>query len=399
MKTEILSSPVLGALWFGAAVSAAEILTGGLLAPLGWGWGLGVIVFGHLIGGLVFFGAGWMSSKTGENAIGVSRLSFGPWGPRVFGLVNVLQLVGWTGVMVILGSQSLDALSGALWGFHLPWVWKLVLGALLLVWAAAGQGGIRRLNTAAVVLLFVLTLVMGWVVFHADVHPVAAAKQNLSDALELVVTMPLSWLPLVGDYTRRAGRPLGGNLAAVLCYVIGSVWMYAIGLGSALALGTADPTQQMLRAGLGIAGLVIIAISTATSGFLDVVSAGVSFNNVLGKAGAKVSALVLGAIGIALSLVFPADFLDPYQTFLYALGALFGPLYAVLLSDYLFFKKRSRNLRFAVVSFVAWAAGAGLYYLIQKVGTPVGVTVPTVAATAALNVLLKVLFSRKGEPS
>ncbi len=396
MKTETFSSPVLGALWFGAAVSTAEILTGGLLAPLGWGWGLAVIVFGHLVGGLVFFGAGWMSSKTGENAIGVSRLSFGPWGPRLFGLVNVLQLVGWTAVMVILGSQSLDALSGALWGFHVPWVWKLVLGLLLLVWAAAGQGGIRRLNTAAVILLFLLTLVMGWVVFHADAHPVPAGTLGLSDALELVVTMPLSWLPLVGDYTRRAGKPLGGNLTAVLCYVVGSMWMYAIGLGSALALGTADPTQQMLRAGLGIAGLIIIAVSTATSGFLDVVSAGVSFNNVLGKAGAKVSALVLGAVGIALALIFP---MDQYQNFLFILGALFGPLYAILLSDYIFLKKRVRTTRFAVISFAVWGVGAALYYLLQTLTTPVGVTVPTVILTAALNVVLKILLCRKGEPS
>jgi putative hydroxymethylpyrimidine transporter CytX len=396
MKTEILSSPVLGALWFGAAVSTAEILTGGLIAPLGWGWGLAVILFGHLVGGLVFFGAGWMSSKTGLNAIGVSAPSFGPWGPRLFGLINVLQLVGWTAVMVILGSQSLDALSGALWGFHLPWLWKLVLGALLLLWAASGLEGIRRLNTAAVILLFALTLVMGWVVFHADAHPAPATPLSLSDALELVVVMPLSWLPLVGDYTRRAGSPLRGNLIAVIGYVVGSVWMYSIGLASALALGTADPTQQMLRAGLGLAGLAIIAVSTATSGFLDVVSAGLSFNNIVSKAGAKISALVLGGVGIALALVFP---MDQYQNFLYILGALFGPLYAVLLSDYLFLKRRLRPTRFAVISFAAWTFGACLYFLLiygfPAINTLLGVTVPTMLATAVLNLVLKTLFVPK----
>jgi purine-cytosine permease-like protein len=178
--------------------------------------------------------------------------------------------------------------------------------------------------------------------------------------------------------------------------VAGSVWMYAIGLGSALALGTADPTQQMLRAGLGLAGLAIIAVSTATSGFLDVVSAGMSFNNVVGKAPAKVSALVLGAAGIALALIFP---MDQYQNFLFILGALFGPLYAILLSDYIFLKKRARTTRFAVVSFAVWVCGAALYYLLQTLTTPVGVTVPTVIVTAVLNVLLKFLFCPKGELS
>src|SRR5208337_3013204 len=98
--------------------SMAEVLTGGLLAPLGLTGGLAVIFFGHLVGGLIFFGAGWMSSRTKLTAIGVSRLSFGDAGPRLFGVINVLQLVGWTAVMVILGSQSLDAIGQALWGWH-----------------------------------------------------------------------------------------------------------------------------------------------------------------------------------------------------------------------------------------------------------------------------------------
>jgi putative hydroxymethylpyrimidine transporter CytX len=397
MKTSgTLGSPVLGALWFGAAVSTAEILTGGLLSPLGWVWGLGVIIAGHLVGGLVFFGAGWMSSKTGQNAIGVSRLSFGAAGPKLFGVVNVLQLVGWTAVMVILGSQSLDALAGSLWGFHVPWIWKIVLGALLLIWAASGIEGIRRLNTAAVILLLLLTAVMGWVVFQAPPAAPSAQPLRLSDALELVVVMPLSWLPLVGDYTKRAGKPLRGNLTAVIGYIVGSVWMYAIGLASALALGTADPTQQMLRAGLGLAGLAIIAVSTATSGFLDVVSAGVSFQNIATKANDRISALILGAVGVALALVFP---MDQYQNFLYILGALFGPLYAVLLSDYLFVRDRERKVPFAVVSFISWAFGAALYFVLQSIATPVGVTVPTVLATAALNLVLKFIFFRKGAVS
>lgn len=393
MKERSFPSPVLAALWFGASVSTAEILTGGLLAPLGWQAGLAVIIAGHLVGGLVFFGAGWISSRTGHNAIGVSRLSFGEPGPRLFGLVNVLQLVGWTAVMVILGSQSLDALSSALWGFHSPWMWKLVLGALLLLWAGLGPQGIRWVNTGAVALLLILTAVMGWVVFQTAPVPSAPSALRLSDAWELVIVMPLSWLPLVGDYTKRAVRPLAGNVAAVAGYVVGSVWMYAIGLASALALGTADPTQQLLRAGLGLAGLAIIAVSTATSGFLDVVSAGLSFQNMFAKVRERAAALVLGAAGIALALVFP---MDQYQNFLYILGALFGPLYAVILSDFLILRHQDRTRLFALLSFVSWFFGVVLYFVLQALSTPLGVTVPTVLATATLNIIIKQIFRSKG---
>ncbi len=387
-----LSGFVLGALWFGAAISVAEILTGGYLAPLGWATGLAVILFGHLVGGLIFFGAGWMSHKTGRSAIGVSELSFGKAGPRLFGAINVLQLVGWTAVMVILGSQSLNAISQALWGWQNPWAWKLILGALLLLWTASGITGIKFLNTAAVLLVFALTLVLGWVVYHATKAPQAVLSPvRISDAIEYVVVMPLSWLPLVGDYTRRA-RSSTGTVTAVIGYVVASVWMYSIGLASALALGTADPTAEMLKAGLGLAGLAILVISTATSGFLDVVSSGISFRNIVPVAGEKPSALILGAVGLVLALVFP---MDQYQNFLYILGAVFAPLYAILLADWLFFRQAPRSLAFHLASFAAWVLGVVLYYLIQTVSTPLGVTVPTFLAAGLVSSVAKLLIVKR----
>lgn len=395
-REKSFSALTLGALWFGASVSTAEILTGGMLAPLGWGGGLAVILLGHLIGGLIFFGAGWMSSQTKMNAIGVSQLSFGPAGPKLFGAVNVLQLVGWTAVMVILGSQSLDAIATVLWGFHNPWVWKLVLGALLLIWAASGFEGIRKLNTAAVLLLLALTAVLAWVVFHSAAEPQTAvqppAALGFSDALELVVVMPLSWLPLVGDYTRRAVSSKKGTLAAALGYVVGSLWMYSIGLSSALTLGTADPSLQMIKAGLGLVGLAIIAISTATSGFLDVVSSGHSFQNILTKANARIAALILGAVGIALALVFP---MDQYQNFLLILGAIFAPLYAVLLADFLVLKNRvEKGAVFNLLSFASWAAGVGLYFYFQNLTTVLGATVPTFLLTVILSLASKLIYTK-----
>ncbi len=41
-------------LWFGASVSIAEILTGGLLVPLGFKNGILIILVGHLIGTAIF---------------------------------------------------------------------------------------------------------------------------------------------------------------------------------------------------------------------------------------------------------------------------------------------------------------------------------------------------------
>ena len=51
-KTSVFSN---GLLWFGAGISIAEILTGMLLAPLGFAKAFAAIILGHLIGGTVMY--------------------------------------------------------------------------------------------------------------------------------------------------------------------------------------------------------------------------------------------------------------------------------------------------------------------------------------------------------
>ena len=52
----------LFALWFGAAISMAEIFTGGLLSPLGFSDGVMAIILGHLIGGIIMILVGYIGA-------------------------------------------------------------------------------------------------------------------------------------------------------------------------------------------------------------------------------------------------------------------------------------------------------------------------------------------------
>ncbi|RKW39331.1 MAG: putative hydroxymethylpyrimidine transporter CytX, partial [Moraxella sp.] len=54
------SNLTISLVWFSAAISMAEILTGTWFSPLGWRQGLLAIVCGHLIGGAMFFCAGFI---------------------------------------------------------------------------------------------------------------------------------------------------------------------------------------------------------------------------------------------------------------------------------------------------------------------------------------------------
>ena len=56
--------------------------------------------------------------------------------------------------------------------------------------------------------------------------------------------------------SQRAGESCGGP--ARIVYGIVSCWMYVIGMGAAIFTGESDIAQIMVKAGLGIAGLLII---------------------------------------------------------------------------------------------------------------------------------------------
>ena len=118
-----------GLIWFGAGVSIAEILTGTYLAPLGMEKGLLAIIVGHIIGCLMLFLAGVIGGKVRKSAMETVKMSFGQKGSILFAVLNVLQLVGWTAIMIYDGALAADGVMNT--G---RWVWCLVIGALIILW-------------------------------------------------------------------------------------------------------------------------------------------------------------------------------------------------------------------------------------------------------------------------
>ncbi len=204
-------------------------------------------------------------------------------------------------------------------------------------------------------------------------------------ALELVVVMPLSWLPLVADYNRHARN---GGVAAVytwLGYGIGSAWMYAIGLLMALHFGGLDLGALVTGAPALAAALAVIVLSTVTTTFMDTYSAGVSVRHVVPIASPRVLALVMTAIGTVIALVAP---IAAYEGFLYTIGALFSPLYAVVLARYFALGERvDAPGGLAWPALGVWAIGVASYYGFLALDTPIGATLPSFAVTALLYVL------------
>ena len=68
----------------------------------------------------------------------------------------------------------------------------------------------------------------------------ADSSLSFGAAVELSVAMPLSWLPLISDYTREAEKPFRATAASALVYGLVSCFMYVIGMGAAIYTGEYD---------------------------------------------------------------------------------------------------------------------------------------------------------------
>lgn len=376
-KTSAFSN---GLLWFGAGISIAEILTGMLLAPLGFVRALEAIILGHVIGGIIIYLAGLIGGRTGGSAMETVRISFGTQGAKLFAGLNVIQLVGWTAVMV--GSAALAANTIAAIG--VSW-WSIIIGAFIALWIVMGLKNLSKVNVVVMAALFILTIVLSMVVFQNGTPIVPDGELTFGGAVELAVAMPLSWLPIISDYTRTAKKPVLATAASCGAYFIASSWMFIIGMGAALFTGQDDIAAIMLQAGMGIAGILVVLLSTVTTTFLDAFSAGVSFQSLAPKASDKIMALAATVLGVVLA-IFAAP--DQFQDFLYLIGSVFAPMTAILLADFFILKRDHTAESVNWLNIVLWVLGVILYRYLLSVDTPVGITVPVVVIIMVISTLI-----------
>lgn len=376
-KTSVFSN---GLIWFGAAVSIAEILTGTFIAPLGFGKGIAAILLGHFIGCVLLYFAGLIGATTEKSAMETVKISFGEKGSLLFSSLNVLQLVGWTAVMIATGATA----AGSVFSLGGNWVWSLIIGALILVWILVGLKNLGKINAIAMGGLFILTIVMSVVVFRGDITTPLNGGVSFGAAVELSVAMPLSWLPLISDYTRTAKKKKAATLVSTVSYFVVSCWMYIIGLGAALFTGENDIAKIMMSAGLGILGLIIIIFSTVTTTFLDAYSAGVSSVSINQRMNEKWVAVIVCVIGTFLAIIAPVS---QFENFLYLIGSVFAPMIAILITDYFILKRDSTALKFDWVNLSLWLIGFILYRVFMRVDTPIGNTLPVMIIVSIICIL------------
>jgi NCS1 family nucleobase:cation symporter-1 len=391
-------------LWAGVAISLAEIWAGGFLAPMGFWAGFWAIVIGHVIGNSFMALGGVIGSDHGIMSMVSVRPAFGIRGSNLAAVLNIIQLIGWASIMLIIGGRAgamLGEPAGGLLASSRFWIVIIGLGTLL--WALyTGKAIWKMMQTTAVIALLLVVVLMTWVSvrrFGSGALAVPPQQMPFMIGLDLVIAMPISWMPLVADYSRFSRGTAAAFWNTWWGYFLISSWMYLLGLAATLVTGETDPgaliLQVMGNIGLAVPALIMVVFSTITSDFPDVYSATCSMLNISQRVSARMVMWIAGILSILVALVFP---MEQYENFLFLIGAMFVPLFGVVLTDYFLIRRRQLDLEavytvggaywynggFNRVALAAWAAGFVLYEVIAVKGYAVGGSIPSMLLAGAI---------------
>ena len=389
----------LFSLWFSLGIGLMVLQTGALLAPgLGLSGGLLAIFLGTLVGVALLASVGVIGCDTGLSSMAALKLSLGSRGALLPALLNVLQLIGWGAFEIIVMRDAASLLGARAFSdasvFSNPLLWTLFFGALATLLAVSGPLTFVRkvLRKWGIWLLLAACLWLTWNLFSkADLGALWAQKGDgslpLAVGFDIAIAMPLSWLPLIADYSRfgkRAKKVFGGTAAG---FFLGNVWLMSLGVAYTLAFAPSGEVNALLLAlagaGLGIP-LLLILLDESENAFADIHSAAVS-GGVLWRL--KVEHLAL-AIGVICTLIACFAPLAQYQNFLLLIGSVFAPLFGVVLVDHFLVRKRSAQVTTALFywpALLAWAGGVSTYHLLANVYPDVGATLPALVLAGVLH--------------
>lgn len=355
-------------LWFGAAISITEIITGTLIAPLGIVKGSLAIIIGHLIGAfLLLLPASFLGGTRHQNAIELTAPIYGKAGFILFAILNVIQLVGWTGIMIANAAQAMQQLKLTQLSYLMN---AIIVTGLIIFWLAIKTQFFFKLNNTIVLFLVFACLGLFWQLsqFTGPATHLSANSLSFGAAIELSIAMALSWLPLIADYTKDSKKPLALSLWSTSGYFLGSLMMFFLGFLTVIVTGYADFNQFLATSRFGFLILFIIIFSTITTTFLDAYSAGINLKNLFPKI--RYSENILGILVTLIGLGLIANHqLFKYEFFLTLISAAFTPLYTIVFFNYCY-----RRLPIAI-NFSGWLLGAITYYGLQHFDFPLGTTV------------------------
>jgi NCS1 family nucleobase:cation symporter-1 len=327
------------------------------------------IVVGTVIGALMLAVAAVIGTRSGAPAMAILRGLFGTRLSYLPTLLNIIQCVGWGVFELTVIAMGANALYGGI-----PhWVYVVAAGVLTTAMTIRPLGSISVLRRYVAIAVGVAMLFFTVELIRRGVpDPGRGNWTGFLPAIDSVIAVSISFVPLAADYTRHARSSASSFWGAFSGYTVSQVWCYIVGLLALVQVG-GDP-NKIFTTFMGItAGWVffsVLVLREADQSFANVYSTAMSIHNVFPRADRRYLTVGIGALVTVLALGV-TDF-SGYENFLGLIGAVFVPLSAVLAVDFFFGAGKreggwdmSETAPTRWLTLLPWAIGFAVYELIS----------------------------------
>jgi len=347
-------------LWGDLAIGLLVVVAGALLVPgLGLPQALLAIAIGSVIGSIPLALVGRAGAREGVPGMVLLRPVLGTRGSYLPSILNIAQLIGWTGFELWAMALIAGRITGPLFGIDGFYVWLAVATIVCLVLSLGGPILVVR-RWMGRFGVWVLVAAAGWITVRmltsVDLaalwsRPGAGGFPTFGGAIDLVIALPVSWIPLVADYSRFARRGVSSTTGTLVGYAAGNAWFFALGALLVLGAGSA-PTPLGIGEGIvALAGgtivLIVLLVGETDEAFADIYSAAVSTQNLFPRLRLRPIVVAVAAVGVGLAAYLfglADEGVATYEFFLFLIGSIFVPLFGVFLAHY-YLVDRGRGYR------------------------------------------------------
>ncbi|MDQ3847833.1 MAG: cytosine permease [Thermoproteota archaeon] len=390
-------------LWSSLGVGLLVLSAGSFLSEARFIDAILAVIVGSSAGSLLLALAGKIGSDHGIPSLITMRPAFGIIGSYLPASLNIVQLVGWTTFEIMIMARAADILTGSVLPYYF---WAAIFGVLVAALGIAGPLNVVRqwvgkfavwiaYGTSAIIIVNLIN--------SSDIITlISLPGQGLSffSALDLVIAMPVSWMPLVADYNRFSKRSKSALWGTFIGFTMTNILFYFGGI----LLGTSDifaivaAIQAMFFGFL----MLLLIVDEADNAFADVYSASVSTQNIFAKVNQKHLIIGFSMLSAVLAMIVS---IDQYQVFLLLIASIFVPLFGVVLTDYYIIKRQKyteqmlyvtqKGLGVGLPAIIAWTLGILLNYTLSPLSPiyvpqlpAIGATIPSLAASSVIYLII-----------
>src|SRR5215218_710337 len=397
-------------LWSSLGVGLLVLSAGSFLSEASFLDAIFAIIVGSAAGSILLALAGKIGSDQGIPSLITMRPAFGIRGSYLPATLNILQLVGWTTFEIMIMARAADMLTGSMVPYY---CWASVFGVLVALLGIAGPLNVVRqwigkfavwiaYGTSAIIIINLIN--------SADIGALLSSPgegMSFFSALDLVIAMPVSWMPLVADYNRFAKKSKNALWGTFVGFTMTNILFYFGGV----LLGTSDVIAIVVAIQAMFFGflMLLLIVDEADNAFADVYSASVSMQDIFSKISQRPLIVGFTAISAILAMVVS---IQEYEVFLLLIGAIFVPLFGVVLTDYYVVRRqkyteqmlyaRQNRLGIGVPAIIAWTLGALLNYILSPLSPiympqlpGIGATIPSLAAASLIYVAITRMSFRR----